>query len=467
MSTTSSPSDVTSLTPLENDVIDYGAGVTQADYYIIGSALLVVAILGTTFNGIAIAVFIRYRELRSPTNSFIIALCVCDLLTSAIGAPIPAYKAFMQTYITSAALCAVDAFVVYFLSCTSIYLLAAISMDRYIIIVKPIPALVVTQRAANFSIFLCFFFGFLWAVMPLFGWNEYSLEGIGIACSVTWNRKDALYNSFIVVLFIACFLMPLIVMCFSYISIYFTVRKIFRGTFIRTLKKHYTIENRMVKTVVVMIGVFLVSWIPYAIVSFTSAFGSGIPMSRLVETIPALIAKSSCIWNPVIYVVTNNQFRSSLLAWIPFTTHMSLNPPNEVNSKDDGERVNNGTLHNVVQEDCKQLKFSGAIGNNVDNAVSEDRSMSTCQWKMSTATVSTSLHPSASLNVPASTSVNSDEHDKSTAESFIVTTSSGTQVFVLDSDCPGQTSQTEDDVPIGQPDQYCNDEEQSYMPECR
>ena len=32
--------------------------------------------------------------------------------------------------------------------------------------------------------------GIFWAIIPLFGWSEYSLEGALISCSVEWNKKE-------------------------------------------------------------------------------------------------------------------------------------------------------------------------------------------------------------------------------------------------------------------------------------
>ncbi|KAK3789667.1 hypothetical protein RRG08_017356 [Elysia crispata] len=142
---------------------------------------------------------------------------------SSIGAPIPAYYAFKQTFIKSKLVCDIDAFAVYFLGLTSLYLLAAISVDRYLVIVKPYSDLVVTQRSANLAVLVCVILGFFWALMPLIGWNEYTLEGIGIACSVTWYRQDAGYKSYIVFVFIFCFILPLCVMLFCYLKIARTV----------------------------------------------------------------------------------------------------------------------------------------------------------------------------------------------------------------------------------------------------
>ncbi|XP_005095383.1 rhodopsin, GQ-coupled-like [Aplysia californica] len=167
--------------------IDYKEGVTHEEYLVIAWVLTLVAVVGTVCNALAVTVFYRFRELRSPTNSFIIALCVCDFFMSCIGTPIPAFYAFREAHITSRAVCILDGFIIYFLACTSIYLLAAISADRYIVIVKPFETYTVTQRAANVAIAICLLLGFLMALMPVSGWNEYTQEGIG-----TWIVRGSL-----------------------------------------------------------------------------------------------------------------------------------------------------------------------------------------------------------------------------------------------------------------------------------
>jgi hypothetical protein len=61
-----------------------------------------------------------------------------------------------------------------------------------------------------------------------------------------------------------------------------------------------------------MISGFLLAWSPYACVSFISAFGNPQLISPLLATLPALFAKSQVIWNPIIYVAFNKNFRSKL-----------------------------------------------------------------------------------------------------------------------------------------------------------
>lgn len=50
---------------------------------------------------------------------------------------------------------------------------------------------------------------------------------------------------------------------------------------------------------------FLIAWIPYAVVSVVSAFGSPDSVPIPVSVIPTLLAKSSAMYNPIIYQVVD------------------------------------------------------------------------------------------------------------------------------------------------------------------
>ena len=70
---------------------------------------------------------------------------------------------------------------------------------------------------------LCYAAGFLWAVLPAFGWNEYRLEGAGVSCSVNWADQSVVFASYIYTIFVACFLIPACGMIYSYLGIVKTV----------------------------------------------------------------------------------------------------------------------------------------------------------------------------------------------------------------------------------------------------
>jgi len=65
-------------------------------------------------------------------------------------------------------------------------------------------------------------------------------------------------------------------------------------------------ECRVAIMVAVMILAFLTAWMPYSVLALMIAFG-GVHISPVVSIIPALCAKSSICWNPIIYIGLNTQ----------------------------------------------------------------------------------------------------------------------------------------------------------------
>ena len=64
-------------------------------------------------------------------------------------------------------------------------------------------------------------------------------------------------------------------------------------------------------------GCFLFCWTPYAIMAFWQSFGDADSIPVAITAFPAVLAKSELIWNPIIYVATNKQFRNAFYEKIP------------------------------------------------------------------------------------------------------------------------------------------------------
>lgn len=64
---------------------------------------------------------------------------------------------------------------------------------------------------------------------------------------------------------------------------------------------------------------FWACWFPYAVVGFWETFISDAAVPILVNQLPAAAAKSEVIWNPIIYVATNKQFRQAFYKNLPCT----------------------------------------------------------------------------------------------------------------------------------------------------
>ncbi|XP_033748186.1 visual pigment-like receptor peropsin [Pecten maximus] len=288
---------------------------------IIGGLLVITMLVGICTNSFGILIFVKHKHLRSPTNLFIASLALCDLLMLVTATPLPMASSFAHRWVWGYAGCVFEGFLVYFLGLTSLYLLCAISVDRYIVIALPLKNAMVNQRVAKFSIMGCYVLGFFWAMLPLLGWNSYQLEGLMTSCSVLWdtsNPKDYSYN---VVIFFTCFVFPVIVMCYCYYQVYRTVRVISRNnkwdSSSRMAKRKMKAERKISITILMMIGVYFGSWMPYAVVSFWAAFGNASDIPLVVAGIPPYVAKTASVWNPIIYICTNKQFRKAFFDILP------------------------------------------------------------------------------------------------------------------------------------------------------
>ena len=63
---------------------------------------------------------------------------------------------------------------------------------------------------------------------------------------------------------------------------------------------------------------FIISWLPYSIVSMYRAFWFSSDLSPLTCTLPSIFAKSSLLWTSILYIFTNNQVKTIIWNKINF-----------------------------------------------------------------------------------------------------------------------------------------------------
>ncbi|XP_032890635.1 opsin-VA-like [Amblyraja radiata] len=83
-------------------------------------------------------------------------------------------------------------------------------------------------------------------------------------------------------------------------------------------------EKQVTKMVIVMILAFLFCWSPYAAFSITVITCPTIELDPRMSAIPAFFSKTATVYNPVIYVFMNRQFRKCVLQMF------SLNEPDTI-----------------------------------------------------------------------------------------------------------------------------------------
>ena len=66
-------------------------------------------------------------------------------------------------------------------------------------------------------------------------------------------------------------------------------------------------QTRLTVMIILMGGTFMVAWLPYAFVSVIAMAGGAYLLTPLASAAPAIVAKSSLIYNPIIYALMNPQ----------------------------------------------------------------------------------------------------------------------------------------------------------------
>ncbi|OPJ80309.1 hypothetical protein AV530_008316 [Patagioenas fasciata monilis] len=152
----------------------------------------------------------------------------------------------------------------------------------------------------------------------------------GKACS---PRYSGAYtdHTYIIAFFITCFIVPLLVIVVSYGKLMQKLRKVSdtQGRLGTTRKP----ERQVARMVVVMIVAFLICWTPYAAFSILVTAYPSIELDPRLAAIPAFFSKTATVYNPIIYVFMNKQFRKCLIQMFSCsaveTVESNMNPTSE------------------------------------------------------------------------------------------------------------------------------------------
>ena len=107
----------------------------------------------------------------------------------------------------------------YIVGTIQIYLMAAISFERFFIIYKPLSIKSISTKVILIVIACCTFMGVLWAIFPYLGWSYYSLEGALTSCSVEWFERSFNVISYNVTMFFVVYIFPLVIIFYANIKL--------------------------------------------------------------------------------------------------------------------------------------------------------------------------------------------------------------------------------------------------------
>uniref|UniRef100_A0A8B9UNQ7 G-protein coupled receptors family 1 profile domain-containing protein n=1 Tax=Anas zonorhyncha TaxID=75864 RepID=A0A8B9UNQ7_9AVES len=293
--------------------------------YTVGTCVLVIGSIGIIGNLLVLYAFYSNKKLRTPQNYFIMNLAVSDFLMSASQAPMCFVNSLHRGWILGDIGCDLYAFCGALFGITSMMTLLAISVDRYLVITKPLRSIQWTSKKRTMQIIAAvWLYSLGWSVAPLFGWSSYVPEGLMISCTWDYVTYSPANRSYTMILCCCVFFIPLIIIFHCYLFMFLAIRS--TGSFVQKLgscsRKSYLSQSmknewKLAKIAFVVIIVYVLSWSPYACVTLIAWAGRGNTLTPYSKSVPAVIAKASAIYNPIIYAIIHPRYRKTIHNAVP------------------------------------------------------------------------------------------------------------------------------------------------------
>ncbi|KAG8454195.1 hypothetical protein GDO86_000725 [Hymenochirus boettgeri] len=307
--------------------------------YAIGSCILIIGSVGVIGNMLVLYAFYSNKKLRTAPNYFIMNLAISDLLMSATQAPVCFLYSLHREWKLGEIGCNVYAFCGALFGITSMMTLLAISVDRFIVITKPLQSIQWSSKKRTLQvILLVWLYSLMWSLAPLLGWSSYVPEGLRISCTWDYVTSTTSNKSYTMMLCCCVFFIPLLVISHCYLFMFLAIRSTGRNveklgsyghqSFLSPSMKN---EWKMAKIAFVIIIVYVLSWSPYACVTMIAWAGYGKSLTPYSKTLPAVIAKASAIYNPIIYGIIHPKYRATIHKTVPCLRFLIRVPKKDMN----------------------------------------------------------------------------------------------------------------------------------------
>ncbi|XP_018395716.1 PREDICTED: rhodopsin-like [Cyphomyrmex costatus] len=288
---------------LSDDVFILEERSLTGTYIFAAIVLGFIGFFGFVLNLLVIVTVVKNASiLWTPNNVILVNMVVGDFLVAALGNPFAMTSAIAGEWFWNHEVCLWYAWFMTTMGFASIGNLTVMALERFLLVTCPMKTLSI--RHAYILAFLVWMYALSLSLPPFFNWGTYGPEAGNISCSVSWEIHDpeTHNDTYIGFLFIFGFFLPVIIITSSYYSIIKTLKKIGKKIGARNRR-----EKKVTKMVYLMILAFLIAWSPYAVLALATQYFY-VQTSHIIAVLPALLAKSSICYNPIIYASMTAQF---------------------------------------------------------------------------------------------------------------------------------------------------------------
>ncbi|XP_068459552.1 parietopsin [Clinocottus analis] len=298
----------------------------RVGYNILSFLMFINTVLSVFNNVLAITVLLRNPSLLQPMNIFILSLAVSDLMIGLCGSLIVTITNYQGSYFIGHTACVFQGFAVNYFGLVSLCTLTLLAYERYNVVCLPRNGLKLSMRRSINGLLFVWIFCLFWAVAPLFGWSSYGPEGVQTSCSLAWEERSWSNYSYLIFYTLLCFILPVAVIIYCYSKMLTSMNKLNRSVELQGGRSSQKENEHAISMVLSMIIAFFVCWLPYTALSVVVVVDPTLYIPPLVATMPMYFAKTSPVYNPIIYFLTNKQFRDATLEMLSCGRYISHMP---------------------------------------------------------------------------------------------------------------------------------------------
>lgn len=279
-------------------------------YDIIGSFVVIIGAISLTCN---ISILFIFKKIFRRKKLQIMNLTLISLAISDIGIclhfPVIFYSCVKRGWYLSYEICKLGAFFDSLFSYSQIFVLTSISVTRMRATKNP-NLYKPTLKESILVICLVWILSAIMASLPILGFGEFMVEGIGVSC--TFNYIDQKNIPFVITIVFLGFAVPICVIIYSQTTTIRAVRsknlnKKNQNLSNAVIQRNKKRELTIIKVTVRIVICFCISWTPYVFVALVSI--SGHKLSEYLGSLAGLFAKLSTTLNAMIYILSHQQFK--------------------------------------------------------------------------------------------------------------------------------------------------------------
>ncbi|XP_001199309.1 opsin-5 [Strongylocentrotus purpuratus] len=281
-----------------------------------GVYLMFISLIAFIGNISVIVISLRKREKLKPIDLLTINLAIADFLICVVSYPLPMISAFRHRWSFGKFGCVWYGFTSFLFAVGSMATLMVIALLRYAKLCRENVDQYQSRPFVIKVIVAIWGFAFFTTAPPLFGWSSYVPEPYHLSCTIDFADTSPSGLSYTYFTTIVVFFMPLMIIVLCYVAI---ARKMIhhnRRINVGHNAGRMLLEIRLLKTACMITMAYTISWTPYAVIAMWVTY---IPVNQIPDAfriLPAFCAKTSSVYNPIIYCIFNKSFRQDLSSLI-------------------------------------------------------------------------------------------------------------------------------------------------------